>query len=179
MLIALGGKTRATNQNTPSTHILSPVKVEMSSQTTVRPRTYFLKRQLPTTSPATNRIGFLIRPPSSNATKESAALKEYAEKMMREQKVSSQRLSQLVRSYPLLYPVGNLSTADVTYHSLLSSKLRKEANPNQVASHAKNREFTHERACCYKSTPSGANVSSAGCSRYSEEESARPHHLSL
>ncbi len=93
--------------------------------------------------------------------------------------MSSQRLSQLVRIYLFPYPVGNIPAADGTYHSLLSSKPRKAANPHQVASHAQNREFTPKRACGFQIAAAAANGGSAGGSGHSEEESAGPHHLPL
>ena len=75
----------------------------MSSKTALRPRSFFLKKQGQQTQQAGGRMGFLLHKPTKTAvgsngtaTKESVERKDYAERMMREQKMSSQKLSQLV-----------------------------------------------------------------------------------
>ena len=75
----------------------------MSSKTALRPRSFFLKKQGQQSQQTGGRMGFLLHKTaktpmgsSGTATKESVELKDYAERMMREQKMSSQKLSQLV-----------------------------------------------------------------------------------
>ena len=70
-----------------------PYHKEMSSRVTVKPRTYFLKRQ---TVQKTNQGGGTVFSANRTSVKESIELKDYAEKMIREQRLSSQKLNQLV-----------------------------------------------------------------------------------
>ena len=65
----------------------------MSQRIALKPRTYFLKKQ---TSVLGGRSALSSQATLSRGTKESSDLKDYAEKMMREQKLSSQKLNQLV-----------------------------------------------------------------------------------
>lgn len=100
----LHGGSRASNQSfPPSVPAFQTECVKMSSKTALRPRSFFLKKQGQQTQQAGGRMGFLLHKPTKTAvgsngmaTKESVELKDYAERMMREQKMSSQKLSQLV-----------------------------------------------------------------------------------
>lgn len=73
----------------------------MFSKSTLKPHIYFLKKQLPQSNQnhqsmclngKTSMLGSVL----SSSTKESFDLKEYAERMKREQRLSSQKLIQLV-----------------------------------------------------------------------------------
>ena len=80
--------------------ISKTIIAQMSSKLAIKPRTHFLKKQGQSNLYSGSRLGFnLHKPthvPSGAATKESLELKDYAEKMMREQRMSSQKLNQLV-----------------------------------------------------------------------------------
>ena len=65
----------------------------MSQRIALKPRTYFLKKQ---NSILGGRSALNSQTTAIRGTKESSDLKDYAEKMMREQKLSSQKLNQLV-----------------------------------------------------------------------------------
>lgn len=65
----------------------------MSQRIALKPRTYFLKKQ---NSILGGRSALNSQTTVTRGTKESSDLKDYAEKMMREQKLSSQKLNQLV-----------------------------------------------------------------------------------
>ena len=84
-------------------------------------------------------------------------LKEYAEKMMREQKMSSQKLVQLVSLSSFPYPVGNVIAANDTYSTLLSSKPRKTTNPHKVVGDAQDGKLPSEGVGLLEVAASGAN----------------------
>lgn len=131
---------------------------EMLSKTALRPRTYFLKRQPTSLSESGGRMGFSLRATATSATtKESMDLKEYAEKMMREQKMSSQKLVQLVSLSSFPYPVGNVIAANDTYSTLLSSKPRKTTNPHKVVGDAQDGKLPSEGVGLLEVAASGAN----------------------
>ena len=87
-----GGKTRSTNQMSPFQRSTNDDQ-RMSQKIALKPRTYFLKRQ---NTFLGGRSALSSQGTTSRGTKESIELKDYAEKMIREQKLSSQKLNQLV-----------------------------------------------------------------------------------
>ena len=75
----------------------------MSSKIALKPRCYFLKKSSIPSFQLNQRFGQngnsqILDSNSNISTKESMDLKEYAEKMMKEQRLSSQKLNQLVRN---------------------------------------------------------------------------------
>ena len=134
--------------------ISKTIIAEMSSKLAIKPRSHFLKKQGQSSLYSGSRLGFSLHKPShvpsGTATKESLELKDYAEKMMREQRMSSQKLNQLVYTFLLNNELGVVLAADDTYNRLLSYEHREAPNPHQVSGNSQNRELSSEGNDCCK-----------------------------
>ena len=112
----------------------------MSSSVTLKPRTFFLKNVRPQIHEGAQKFSF-FNPSRKQATstKESLELKEYAEKMLKEQKLSSQKINQLVSDKSSFNFIDTVITANDTYDILLSSTFRKTARFDSNSNDFENR----------------------------------------